>query len=89
MRFIFTTIQLGCCENTSHNKTLKSFCCETKAAIFYDEGHLHGGRLPKGGRRALAGRPPQAASPTSRAASPTSTTDADSDSDGEVGGAWA
>ena len=43
-------------------------------------------------RKAVAARsqdaPSHAASPTSLAASPTSTTGADSDSDGEVGGAW-
>ena len=62
----------------------------TKAAVFYDAKAI---LKSVDVRKAVAARPqdalPHAASLASRAASPTSNTDADSDSDGEVGGSWA
>ena len=63
----------------------------TKAAVFYDAKAI---LRSVDVRKAVAARPhdgahPHAASLASRAASPTSNTDADSDSDGEVGGSWA
>jgi hypothetical protein len=62
----------------------------TKAAVFYDATAI---LKAVEFRKVVAARsqdtPSHVASTTSRAASPTSTTDAELDSDGEVGGAWA